>query len=61
MIPTEQVAAIRYSPRPQLTSLEYVSKHELAPLLNASAAEEKTSVLDAAYWRRFLGELKALV
>ena len=25
------------------------------------AAEEKTSVLDAAYWRRFLGELKALV
>ena len=34
---------------------------ELAPLLNASAAEEKTSVLDAAYWRRFLGELKALI
>ena len=34
---------------------------ELAPVLNASAAEEKTSVLDAAYWRRFLGELKALV
>ena len=34
---------------------------ELAPVLNASAAEEKTSVLDAAYWRRFLGELNALV
>ena len=34
---------------------------ELAPVLNASAAEEKLSVLDAAYWRRFLGELKALV
>ena len=33
----------------------------IAPLLNASAAEEKLSVLDAAYWRRFLGELKALV
>ena len=51
-------AALLQLPRLRLRRAQLA---ELAPLLNASAAEEKTSVLDAAYWRRFLGELKALV